>query len=125
LPKIEVNPDEMAQVFANVIKNAIQAMKGKGTLHITTVAANGWITVRINDTGPGIRRDLVTRIFDPFFTVKAPGQGAGLGLTVVHRIVTKYGGQVQVETEEGYGTTFILMFPASKSGFLVKGESTR
>ena len=111
LPRIKVNPEEIVQAFVNIIENAIQAMKGRGTLHLATEAGQGKVTVRFRDSGPGIPRAFVPKVFDPFFTTKRQGQGRGLGLTIVHRIVKKYGGQIVVETEEGRGTTFILDFP--------------
>ncbi|HKW86203.1 MAG TPA: ATP-binding protein, partial [Nitrospiraceae bacterium] len=63
------------------------------------------------DTGCGIPKALLHRIFDPFFTTKEPGEGTGLGLSIVYRIVAKYGGQINVESEEGKGTTFTITFP--------------
>ena len=115
VPGIRAAPDEIGQVFVSVITNAIQAMKGKGTIDLTTEASADMITIRIRDSGPGIPTAYLSKIFDPFFTTKAPGQGTGLGLTIARRIVTKYGGQIRVETGEGAGTTFILTFPSSSA----------
>ena len=103
----------MIQAFLHIIKNGIQAMKGKGTLSLSTDVSYGTISVRIRDTGPGIPFNFASRIFEPFFTTKGPGQGTGLGLTIARRIVMRYGGIIRVETEEGQGTTFILFFPVS------------
>jgi signal transduction histidine kinase len=113
LPRCKVRPEEIIQVFVHIIKNGIQAMKGKGTLSLNTDVSYGTISVRIRDTGPGIPFNFTSRIFEPFFTTKGPGQGAGLGLTIARRIVMRYGGVIRVETEEGQGTAFILHFPAS------------
>ena len=113
LTKIRARSEEMVQVFLNIIKNAIQAMKGKGTVQLTTDEAEGMTVVRISDSGPGIPQEFVPRIFDPFFTTKGPGQGIGLGLTIVRRIVLNYGGHIDVETHGNKGTTFILTFPVS------------
>jgi PAS domain S-box-containing protein len=113
LPRIKAKREEVQQVFANIITNAVQAMKGKGVLHLATRVTDGAITVRIRDTGPGIPQDYLPKVFDPFFTTKGQGEGKGLGLTVARRIVTKYGGFIQVETEVGSGATFILTFPVS------------
>ncbi|MEO5657669.1 MAG: ATP-binding protein [Nitrospiria bacterium] len=111
LPKMRALPEEIGQVFIHVITNAIQAMKGKGTIDLTTEVSRGLITVKIRDGGPGIPKAYLPKIFDPFFTTKAPGQGTGLGLTISRRIVLKYGGQIHVQTKEGEGTTFIMTFP--------------
>ena len=109
---VQANPLEIRQVFANILANAIQAMNGKGTLSLFTENGKDSTTVRIRDTGPGIPPAYLTKIFDPFFTTKKQGEGAGLGLTIAHRIVTKHGGRIQVETDHGQGTTFVLTFPA-------------
>ena len=113
VPRLLAAPDEIGQVFVSVITNAIQAMKGKGTIDLTTDASAETITIRIRDSGPGIPEAYLSKIFDPFFTTKAPGQGTGLGLTIARRLVMKYGGEIRVETVEGAGTTFILTFPSS------------
>ncbi len=113
LPRIQAGPEDLVQVFVNIMKNAIQAMKGKGTLFISTNATPEKVIVKIRDSGPGIPKSYLPRIFDPFFTTKGPGQGTGLGLTVAHRIVTNYGGNIEVETKEGVGTTIIINFPIS------------
>jgi signal transduction histidine kinase len=115
LHMIQGRPEEMVQVFINIIKNAIQAMKGKGTVELATNEVEGMIVIRISDSGPGIPHEFVTRIFDPFFTTKGPGQGIGLGLTIARRIVLNYGGVIDVETHEDKGTSFILTFPALES----------
>jgi PAS domain S-box-containing protein len=111
---IQANPLELRQVFANILSNAIQAMNGKGALFVGTEADTSAITVRIRDTGPGIPAAYVSKIFDPFFTTKKQGEGAGLGLTIAHRLVTKLGGRILVESGEGQGTTFIMTFPISQ-----------
>ncbi len=111
LPKLNLVPEEIVQVFVNLLKNAVQAMNGKGALRITTDAAYGAITVKISDSGPGIPKSHVSKIFDPFFTTKGPCQGTGLGLTVVRRVMAKYNAQVRVESEEKEGTSFVLIFP--------------
>jgi signal transduction histidine kinase len=115
VPPIKANPDDVRQAFMNVIRNSVQAMQGRGQLALSTEAGSGTITVSIRDTGPGIPKPYLTRVFDPFFTTKRQGAGAGLGLTIARRIVTKYGGQIQIESEEGRGTTCVITFPASDS----------
>lgn len=110
-PKIRVNPGELQQVFVNIINNAVQAMQGKGKLTLSTGSAGGSVVVRISDTGPGISKEHLGKIFDPFFTTKEIGMGTGLGLNIAYRIVTKYMGKIEVESEEGKGATFIIKLP--------------
>jgi len=112
VPHVKAAPEDLRQAFMQVIKNALQAMQGKGVLALSTHVADGIISIVIKDTGPGIPRPYLTRIFDPFFTTRRQGEGSGLGLTIVRRIVTKYGGAIKVESEEGRGTTCIITFPA-------------
>jgi len=111
VPAILARPEEAQQVFQNIIVNAIQAMNGHGRLSLSTRFEDGWIVIRIADTGPGIPKAFLGKIFDPFFTTKEPGKGTGLGLNIVYQIVTKYGGTVGVESEEGTGTRFTLRWP--------------
>lgn len=113
VPKVKARPEDIRQVFTNIITNAVQAMNGRGTLRLATHALGDVITVGIHDSGTGIPQAFASKIFDPFFTTKGQGHGKGLGLTIVRRIMMKYGGDVQVESEEGRGTTFILTFPAA------------
>ncbi|TLY20709.1 MAG: PAS domain S-box protein [Nitrospirae bacterium] len=109
--KIWANPLELRQVFVNVIDNAVRAMEGTGRLEVATYMDQDSLAVRIRDSGPGIPAGHVSKIFDPFFTTKKQGEGTGLGLTIAHRIITKHGGQIRVETEQPGGTTFTVMFP--------------
>ncbi len=112
IPPVIAKPDEIQQVFVNIIKNGIQAMGGKGLLRLSSASDNGTVTVTIHDSGPGIPREYASRLFDPFFTTKAQGEGTGLGLTIVYKIVKKYGGNIQFDTEEKKGTKFLITFPA-------------
>jgi PAS domain S-box-containing protein len=113
VPKIKARPEDIRQVFANIITNGIQAMNGRGTLRLATQAMGDVIAVSIQDSGSGIPQAYASKIFDPFFTTKGQGYGKGLGLTIVRRIMMKYGGDVQVESKEGRGTTFLLTFPTT------------
>ncbi|RMH06493.1 MAG: sensor histidine kinase [Nitrospirae bacterium] len=115
IPPISAHPEDIQQAFVHLIKNAFQAMDPGGTLFLGTRCGNGLITVTVQDSGKGIPKDYLKKIFDPFFTTKQQGEGAGLGLTIVHRIVTKYGGTIHVESTEGQGTTFTLTFPCHQS----------
>jgi signal transduction histidine kinase len=115
VPRIRAVPEEIGQVFVSVITNAIQAMKGKGTIALSSGVSSETIVVSIHDSGPGVPKGYASRIFDPFFTTKAPGQGTGLGLTIARRIVLRYGGQIRLETGDGAGATFVLRFPVPHS----------
>ncbi len=111
LPKVNALPEELRQVFMNVILNAVQAMDGGGQLTVRTAARAGIATVAIQDSGPGVPKQHLTKIFDPFFTTKGQGEGSGLGLTIARRIVRKFGGDVRVESQEGHGTTCLITLP--------------
>ncbi len=114
LPPIKAKPEEIQQIFINLLTNAVQAMEGKGKLSISTEGQNGNVLATIRDTGPGIPQEYLSKIYDPFFTTKEQGRGTGLGLNIVHKLVVKLGGKIDVSSREGKGTTFSLTFPASQ-----------
>jgi signal transduction histidine kinase len=101
---------ELNQVWTNLIDNAADAMGDNGKLHIRTARENDFILVEIADNGPGIPPDVKPRIFDPFFTTKGVGEGTGLGLDFVHRIVTEMHGQISVDSVPG-DTRFAVRIP--------------
>ncbi len=112
IPKILANMDEMKQVFLNLILNATQSMSKGGELKVkTSRAGKEKIRIRIEDTGVGIREEDLSEIFNPFFTTKSPGEGTGLGLSLVHSVIESYDGTIQVESKEGKGTFFIIKLP--------------
>jgi len=111
VPFLKARQTEIDQVFVNLIGNAVQAMDGRGCLALETALRDGALTASVRDTGCGIPKDRLARIFDPFYTTKEAGKGTGLGLYIVHKIVTKHGGQIQVDSEVGNGTTFTVVFP--------------
>jgi signal transduction histidine kinase len=117
VPHILCYPDELNQVWTNLIHNAIQAMEGKGELSISvTKNPKGFenlsgLEVRITDTGRGIPPEIKDRIFDAFFTTKAAGEGSGLGLYIVKQIIDKHKGTITFESEAGKGTCFIVFIP--------------
>ena len=113
LPLIKAKPEEIQQIFLNIIRNGVQAMEGKGQLTIASSRVDGNIVTRISDTGPGIPKEYLSKVFDPFFTTKEQGKGTGLGLNIVHRLVEKYGGQIEVTSQLNVGTTFTITFPVS------------
>jgi PAS domain S-box-containing protein len=110
--KIKANAGEIQQVFTNLVSNAFQAMNGEGgRLILSSRSLEDSVQIKIGDNGIGIPAKHLNQIFDPFFTTKKIGEGTGLGLNIVYRIVTKYQGTVEVESMEGVGTTFTLKFP--------------
>jgi PAS domain S-box-containing protein len=114
--KIKANIGEIQQVFTNLITNAFQAMDGRGgKLVLSTRSLKDLVEVKISDDGMGIPQKYVNQIFDPFFTTKKPGEGTGLGLNIVYRIVTKYEGTIDVESTEQVGTTFTIKFPIGRN----------
>jgi signal transduction histidine kinase len=113
LPLLQLDLDQMLEVFVNIIINAIDAMPQGGELHFTTRLAQGGKTVEIraSDTGYGIPRENLAKVFDPFFTTKDAGKGTGLGLSVTYGIIDRHNGTIDVESEIGKGTTFIIKLP--------------
>ncbi|MFN7663467.1 MAG: ATP-binding protein [Inhella sp.] len=116
--RIDGYPDELSQVWTNLIQNALQAMKFSGTLTVSIAAGEGETAsheiVSIADTGCGIPADIQSRIFEPFFTTKPVGEGSGLGLDIVKKIVEKHRGRIWLESAVGVGTTFRVALPAGK-----------
>ncbi|GAB2667640.1 ATP-binding protein [Arenimonas aestuarii] len=111
LPPVRCLPDELNQVWTNLVHNALQAMDHKGTLRIGLRREGDWAHVSVGDTGKGIPEAIRERIFDAFFTTKPAGEGTGLGLDIVRKIVEKHGGRIKVDSEVGQGTTFTVSLP--------------
>jgi len=107
------NYGELQQVFVNLIINAVYAMGESGRLTVGCSREGEFVEARVTDTGHGIAPGSINQIFDPFFTTKPVGEGTGLGLYVVYRIITKHGGTIDVESRAGEGTTFTLKFPSA------------
>ncbi len=116
LPFIQASQTEMQQVFLNLINNAVDAMdkKGGGVIDITSRLDENTIVIDFADNGPGIPRDNLARIFDPFFTTKPVGKGTGLGLSICYGIIKKMGGEINVQSGVGKGTTFSIRIPIPK-----------
>lgn len=114
LPPINADKNQLQQVLLNLLLNACEAMPGGGTLLISTQAADGKVLIKITDTGCGIKREHLDRIFEPFFTTKPVGKGTGLGLSVSYGIIQQHGGTLDVESEEGKGSTFTITLPAAE-----------
>jgi signal transduction histidine kinase len=110
LPKVMASGSELNQVWTNLIDNAVDAMKGNGTLSIRTRQENEFVLVEIADNGSGIPPEIKSRIFDPFFTTKGVGEGTGLGLDVVNRIIKNVHGQISMTSVPG-DTRFQVRIP--------------
>ncbi len=111
IPLIMGNPSELREVLTNIIFNAVDAMPEGGKLTIATQPqAEGWVEVRIADTGIGMTEEVKKRIFDPFFTTKGV-TNSGLGMSVSYGIIKRHGGEILIESELGKGTTFIIHLP--------------
>jgi signal transduction histidine kinase len=128
MPQIYCFPDELQQVWTNIIHNAIQAMDGVGKVKVETKRQGDWAVVRITDSGPGIPPEVLPRIFQPFFTTKKQGEGSGLGLDICKKIIeNKHHGKLEVDTEPGR-TTFIVKLPLnvdpSKVGYAAEAPLT-
>ncbi len=113
VPSILCYPDELNQVWTNIIHNGVQAMINKGRLIIKVCREENHIAVHFTDSGSGIAEEIKDRIFEPFFTTKAAGEGSGLGLDIVRRIVEKHQGRIEVASKPGQ-TTFSVFLPISK-----------
>jgi len=111
VPKILCYADELNQVWTNLLHNAIHAMDLKGVLTINISSENQQLIVRIEDTGKGIPSEIFDKIFDPFFTTKAAGEGSGLGLHIVKKIITKHQGTITLESEIDKGSCFTVRLP--------------
>ena len=120
LPKLRGNPSQLQQVFTNLILNAMHAMDGGGVLSITSRLSpalgefSGAVELIFSDTGCGIPPENLKKIFEPFFTTKEVGRGTGLGLSVSYGIIREHGGEINVASEPGRGTTFTIVLPVQK-----------
>ncbi|MFZ5428208.1 MAG: two-component system sensor histidine kinase NtrB [Thermodesulfobacteriota bacterium] len=119
LPPLFCSPGDFNQAVLNVVVNAAHAVSerfqgtdSKGVITVSTFQENGWIAVKVQDTGVGIPKENLDRIFDPFFTTKEVGKGTGQGLAIVHAVVERHGGNISIESVPGQGTVFTLRFPA-------------
>ncbi len=111
LPPFYANPTQMEQVFLNLFTNAVEAMKGEGTIWVETKGREDRIIIRVTDSGPGIPPEIMPFIFDPFFTTKSSGKGTGLGLSICHSIIKRHGGYIRVENLPEKGASFEIVFP--------------
>ncbi len=114
LPPVECHPNQINQVFMNILVNACQAIDGAGaiTLHTWYEPQTKLAHVAVTDTGVGMPPEILGRIFDPGFTTKGAGVGTGLGLAICYQIVEAHGGRIRVDSLLGKGTTFVVSLPA-------------
>jgi len=111
LPTVPCYPDELNQIWTNLIHNALQAMQYQGHLEIETAWEGTQVRISIRDSGPGIPEAIQGKIFEPFFTTKASGEGSGLGLDIVKKIVEKHQGRITMRSVLGEGATFSVYLP--------------
>jgi signal transduction histidine kinase len=111
LPQIRCNPSQLSRVFLNILINAAQAIIESGEITVKTRVDKGHIEVTVSDTGLGIPSDHIGRVFEPFFTTRGIGKGAGLGLSIAHDIVKTHKGEISVSSEVGKGTTCVVRLP--------------
>ena len=111
LPPVRCLPQQLNQVFLNMLVNAAHAIEKQGEITISTRRAGDEVLIAIHDTGSGIPDEIKSRIFEPFFTTKEVGKGTGLGLSISYDIIKKHNGSIEVESSAGAGTTFTIRLP--------------
>ena len=116
IPIIKGYPQQLNQVFMNILVNAAQAIEKRGTITIKTCSEADFVVVMIRDTGCGIPDRNLKKIFDPFYTTKDVGKGTGLGMNIAYNIIQKHKGTIDVQSEVGKGTTFTIKLPVNGSG---------
>lgn len=124
LPEIDAYPGQLNQVWMNLLANAAQAIgEDIGEIRVTTRHEGDMAVITIADTGCGVARQHLSRIFDPFYTTKAVGEGTGLGLSITFGIVERHHGTISVESDLGKGTVFTIRLPISFQRDAVESET--
>lgn len=119
IPKVLCYASQINQVFMNILSNALQAIQGNGEIWITTIPLKagadqiGRVQISVQDSGSGMDAQTLEKIFEPFFTTKGVGQGTGLGLSISYGIIQNHGGEIQVRSQKGVGTEFVVIIPIS------------
>lgn len=117
IPLLKVNPDQIQQVFLNLMLNAIDAMPDGGKLNISTKKiGSAFVEIMFSDTGSGMDESVIGKVFDPFFTTKPLGKGTGLGLSICYGIVREHDGTITAKSKKGIGTAFIIRLPIGQNG---------
>jgi PAS domain S-box-containing protein len=111
IPPVTCYPQQINQVFMNLLVNAAQALEKDGRIVVRTRYVDGQVVIQISDNGCGIPEAIKPKIFDPFFTTKEIGKGTGLGLNMAYNIIKKHKGKIEVDSTEGRGTTFTIILP--------------
>lgn len=111
IPPVECSPSQINQVFMNLLANAAQAIKGRGTIWIRTRTLGDTVEIQIEDSGTGMNPETLSQIFVPFFTTKKVGEGTGLGLSIAYGLIQKHHGKIDVKSEMGKGTVFTISLP--------------
>lgn len=122
LPEVIADPGQISQVLVNLVVNALQAMPDGGVLTISTLSDEEHVFLVVEDTGVGMSKEVMERVWMPFYTTKDIGEGTGLGLAVVHGIVTSHGGSLQVESQEGKGSRFTIRLPVGGAQSVVETD---
>jgi len=115
LPLIQCAPQQIKQVFLNLILNSSQAIRDEGFILVESENVGEWVIIRVLDSGEGIAADVIDRVFDPFFTTKPVGEGTGLGLAISQQILHAHGAEIHVASAPGAGTTFSVLLPIDRS----------
>jgi len=116
VPPVECLPSQLNQVFLNILVNAGHAIEQRGQITIATRADADRVYIEISDNGKGIAEQHLARVFEPFFTTKPIGKGTGLGLSISYGIIKKHNGEIDVRSEVGVGTTFLIRLPLRQPG---------
>ncbi|MFH1195715.1 MAG: ATP-binding protein [bacterium] len=111
MPVIKIVPDQLLQVFVNILINALDAMAGQGNISVRSFHDDNFASIEIKDSGCGMTKEVMDKIFNPFFTTKEVGKGTGLGLSVSYGIVKKFNGEILVDSEQGKGSIFTIKLP--------------
>jgi signal transduction histidine kinase len=112
IPPVLGNPQQLNQVFMNILVNAAQAIEKTGEIRVKTAFNAGMVEISISDTGCGIPPENISKIFDPFFTTKEVGKGTGLGMNIAYNIIKKHNGSIEIQSQVGQGTTFTVKIPS-------------
>lgn len=112
--EIEGNQNELNQVFLNMLHNAILAIEGNGDIFVSATRGDDHVVISIKDTGKGIQKEYLSKIFDPFFTLRPVGEGTGLGLSISYSIIQKHRGRIEVKSEPGKGSEFVMTLPVQQ-----------
>jgi two-component system, cell cycle sensor histidine kinase and response regulator CckA len=113
---VRADREQINQVVTNLLNNAYDALDGHGRVEVEVGASAEWAHIRVSDDGPGIVPEVLTHLFEPFITTKPEGKGTGLGLAICHGIVQSHGGEIEVDSEPGQGTTFDVRLPRVPNG---------